>query len=842
MKRTYLGDGMLVNYLLLALRNLKKQRGYALVNIFGLAVGLGAALYILLYVKDELTFDRMHPSARNLYRLGFWSQAPNGDANAGGDSPAGWDNYIQANYEGIGSIASFIRRGMPTSIHYIPKDKIVLTEDIIWAEPSITDVLSFPIVKGAQTHPLKEINIMLTESTARDIFEDEDPIGKVLTVSNMFATNRQNVDLLVTAVMKDFPSNTHIDPKYIANIFTLKPFNEDLENRLSTSMGYDNNQFWTESFFVCSDEQKIETIVADLQKQANQIVTSQQNLELKVKPIVRKITDVHFDQEVRWSRQKSVDIKYIYVFVTIAFLILLVAGINYINLATAKSATRAREIGLRKTFGGIRTQLFLQFMMESFVLVVLSALLAIALIILLMPQFNALTAKTFSHFHVFNTEMLLIIGAVILIVNLLAGSYPALFVSGFQPAHVLKGKFAFRRGSNAFRQALTTIQFVVAVILLSGTFIVVNQMDLMRNSKLNESGSQMVSIRYGGFSGKTTDAQYQSYKTVVLQDPQIEDVTLANHLPLQDYFASINMRMQFPEISEEQHEWFQLNGDFYFPRTFNMRILAGRDFDPKNVADSTSVLLNESAVKALQLTPDEAIGKTIIRPALTTGFGPPDATKGPVSGLVIGVVEDFPYQSMHQEIKPLAISPKPKPHTQSRIIYVRLPSKNMAQKLADLEKKWKQIFPDFGFDYWFIDEEFGRMYENETRVAALTEKFSWLAILVGCVGLYGLASFMAEQRTKEIGIRKTMGASNGQILLLLLTVFGKLLLIASVIGVPVVYILSQNWLESFVYRTSLSFAVFAGAVGLIGLITMITVGYESLKASLANPVTALKHE
>ena len=833
---------MIANYTLLAARNLLKQRGYALVNILGLAVGLGSAICILLYVKDELTFDRMHPNARNLYRLGFWSQAPNGDAGAGGYSPAGWDNYIQANYEGIGSIASFIRRGMPTTIHYIPKDKIVLTEDIIWAEPSITDVLSIPIVRGAQTNPLKEVNtIILTERAARDIFEDEDPIGKVLTVSNMFATNRQKVDLLVTAIMKDFPSNTHIDPKYIANIFTLKPFNEGLENRLSTSMGYDNNQFWTESFFVCSDERKIETIVADLQKRANQIVTTQ-NLELKVKPIVRKITDVHFDQEVRWSREKSVDIKYIYVFVTIAFLILVVACINYINLATAKSATRAREIGLRKTFGGIRTQLFLQFMMESFVLVVLSALLAIALIILLMPQFNSITAKSFSYLHIFNTEMLLIIGAVILVVTMLAGSYPALFVSGFQPAAVLKGKFAFRRGSNAFRQALTTIQFVVAVILLSGTFIVVNQMDLMRNSKLNESGSQMVSIRYGGFSGTTTDAQYQSYKSLVLQDPQIEDVTLANHLPLQDYFASINMRMQFPEISEEQHEWFQLNGDFYFPRTFNMRILAGRDFDPRNVADSTSVLLNESAVKALQLTPDEAIGKTVIRPALTTSFGPPDTTKGPVSGLVIGVVEDFPYQSMHQEIKPLAISPKPKPHTQSRIIYVRLPSKNMAQKLADLEKKWKQIFPDYGFDYWFIDEEFGRMYENETRMAALTEKFSWLAILVGCVGLYGLASFMAEQRTKEIGIRKTMGASNGQILLLLLTVFGKLLLIASVIGVPVAYILSRNWLESFVYRTPLSPIVFGGALLVIVVITLITVGYETLKASTANPIKAIRHE
>src|SRR5688572_17063002 len=232
---------MIGNYFLLAFRNLLKQRGYALVNIFGLAVGLGAAMYILLYVRDELTFDRMHPNVENLYRIGISLQAPNGEVNTGGYSPAGWDNYIKSNYEGIDAITSFIERGMPTSIHYLPTDKIVLTEDIFWAEPSITEILSMPVVQGAKTTPLKEINsMMLTESAARNIFGDEDPVGKMLTVSNVFATNNQKVEMLVTAVIKDFPSNTHLDPKYIFNIFALKPFNENLEDRLNTSMGNSN--------------------------------------------------------------------------------------------------------------------------------------------------------------------------------------------------------------------------------------------------------------------------------------------------------------------------------------------------------------------------------------------------------------------------------------------------------------------------------------------------------------------------------------------------------------------------------------------------------------------------
>jgi putative ABC transport system permease protein len=251
-------------------------------------------------------------------------------------------------------------------------------------------------------------------------------------------------------------------------------------------------------------------------------------------------------------------------------------------------------------------------------------------------------------------------------------------------------------------------------------------------------------------------------------------------------------------------------------------------------------LLNQTAASALHLTPQEIVGKTIVRPDYVMGYSRRDTTKSPVTGLVIGVVEDFAYQSMRKKIEPLAVSPKP--HTVDRIIYVRLPGGKMQEKIASLGKAWKTSFPGFGFDYWFVDEVFGKMYDNETKVAALTKQFSWLAILITCVGLYGLASFMSQQRTKEIGIRKSMGASSSQILFLLLKVFGKLLIIACCIAIPFAYFVSSRWLESFVYRTSLSVLVFGGVVGLIAVITLITVGYESLKASLSNPIKALRHE
>lgn len=365
-------------------------------------------------------------------------------------------------------------------------------------------------------------------------------------------------------------------------------------------------------------------------------------------------------------------------------------------------------------------------------------------------------------------------------------------------------------------------------------------MDLLKNSKLNEAGNQIVSIRYGGFAGSTSNEKYLTFRNAVMEDPEIEKMTLANHLPRLDFFGPINMEMQFPEINEEKHQWFQLNGDYDFPKTFDLKIIAGRDFDHKNVADSSAILLNQSAVDALHITAQEVIGKTVMRPDFVMGYSRRDTTKVPVTGLVIGVVEDFPYRSMTKKIEPLAISPKP--HTDDRIIHVRLPAGKMSEKIQSLETAWKKVFPGYGFDYWFINEEFGRMYENETKVAGLTENFSWLAILITCVGLYGLASFMSQQRTKEIGIRKTMGASNFQILFLLLSVFGKLLLIACVIAIPISYFLSSQWLEGFVYRTELSVLVFGGAIGLIVLITLVTVGYESLKASLSNPVTALRHE
>lgn len=831
---------MFFNYLLLSFRNIFKQRGYTIINTAGLSIGLAAAIFILLYVRDELTFDTMHPYAENTYRMGYWVQSPNGEVQSWPYAPSGWDNYIKENYEGITHITSYTHTGMPTSIYYEPQDKIILTEDIIWAENSLNEVLLMPIIKGNSNNPLKEVNsFMISESAAKKLFGEEDPINKTVSVSHVWSTNGQKVEMMVTAVYQDFPSNSHLEPKYVANILALKPFNENLEDVLDTYMGDGPNGQWTQSIFVCTNEKVIPAIIADFTKRADEII-QRFNLDIKFKPLIRKITDVHFDKEINWSiTHRSADMQYIYLFISIAILILVVASVNYVNLSTAQAATRAKEIGLRKTFGGVRTQIFLQFMVESFLLVLISVIVALLLVALFIPQFNTLTQKTIGIGHLFEMDMMLILLGVIFFVTLLAGGYPSFFISGFQPASVLKGKFAFGKGSNRLRQVLTTLQFVVAVSLLVGTVVILRQMSLMRDSKLNEAGDQILSIRYGGFGPVADNMKYQTFKSQVLADPEIESVTLANHLPRLDYFGPLSMRFQFPEIKEEEMEWFQLNGDYDFPKTFDLKFIAGRDFDPANVADSANIILNESAVNSLGITPQEAIGKSVTRPA-SSYYGQPDSTAVPINGYVIGVVEDFPYRSMHNSIDPLGISSKP--HFDDRIIHVRLPAKNIGAKISSLEQVWKQQFPELGFDYWFLDDEFKRMYENEVKVAELTEKFSVLAILIACIGLYGLASFMSQQRTKEIGIRKAMGSSNIQIVIMLLKVFGILLLIACIIAVPLTYFLADRWLENFVYQTPLSPWVFLGSIGVISLITLITVGYETLKASMVNPINSLRHE
>jgi len=539
-----------------------------------------------------------------------------------------------------------------------------------------------------------------------------------------------------------------------------------------------------------------------------------------------KLADLHFDQKIQWEYGYQGDKRYLTIFSSVAILVLVIACINYMNLATARSARRAKEVGLRKSLGSRRREIAWQFFWESTLMTLGSLLLAILLVIVFLQPFNQLAHKTFTLASLLNPYMMSIVGAIVVFMAFISGSYPAIYLSAFKPVEVLKGQVVHGKAAELFRKGLVTIQYTVSLVLIISTFVVIRQMEHMQDTKLNKQGSQLLSIRYGGIAPQN---KFAAFKQEVLKDSEIEHVTMANHLPRLDYFGWIGARVKFPDLQNNELEWKQLNVDFDFPKTYNLEFIYGRDFDVNSISDSSSMILNEAAVKALGQPIEKVMGSSfnIVWDSARTFK-------------VIGVVKDFPYQSMHHAIEPLLLNPSI--HPIDRIAYVKLPAGKFQEKIRSVEKVWKEVFPNIGFDYWFVSDEFTRMYQSENRVSAIARAFAILAILITALGVFGLASYTAEQKTKEVGIRKVLGAAVRQVIGMFLWLFIKILIISSVIAIPVAWFLANNWLDNFVYRSTLSPLIFIFSLCGLLLITLITVSYETWKAARTNPVNSLRSE
>ena len=796
---------MFRNYLLIAVRNFKRQKLFSLLNIFGLSLGLASAILIFLYVSDELRYDTMQPYYKDTYRIGCTFINPDGQRFDNSVAPGFFMRYLKDNRSEIVYSTRIDNIGYPTSLNYKPTDKIVLTEKIVWAEPGFNKILYFDLLKGNREKMFRNYNSMvISETGARNLFGKEDPMGKVISLKHVFATRGKEVNVIVTGIYRDYPSNSHFKPDYIINMNALHTVYGDHYAEYLEGTHFSQNEEFFENYIVLRPGADIKPIHAVLNILADQMLKSRAG---NVPPVqnsraLRSNWLIFISIPKIYGRNSNThgDKVYLTIFSVIAIMIMVIACINYTNLATARSVKRAKEVGLRKSFGSMRFEIATQFFLESFLMTICALVMSVLLVFIFLHPFNQVAHKSFTMGSLLDPYMLTVIGIIVLFMTFIAGFYPALYLSAFQPVKVLKGQIVKGKGAEFFRKSLVTIQYTVSLGLIIYTLIVIQQMDQLKTTKLNEQGSQLMAIRFGGIAQQE---RFEFFKRSVLEDPQIEHVTMANHLPRLDYFGFIGRTFKFPALADKDMQWNQLSVEYDFPKTFNLEFIAGRDFQSGNLNDSNSLILNEAAIQALNKPTGDVMG-TMVKDTRDTNR----------LYRVIGVVKDFPFRSMHQPIEPLVLNP----HLDQidKITYIKLPAGKFQEKIADIEKKWKASFPGAGFDHWFVSDEFNRMYQVENTISSLAKIFAVLAILITILGVLSLASYTAEQRTKEIGIRKVLGAGDKQVVALFASIFIRIFIVASLIAMPVSWYFAYKWLQGFVYRVTISPMIFI--FSLIGIV------------------------
>ncbi len=818
---------MLQNYLKIAFRNLLKQKFYSSLNILGLALGIACCLLILLYIRDELNYDKYHEKSEQIYRFSTGYIQENGLEAKVPVIPAMWAPTLKSEFPEVRNYVRFYKYRSDILVQSKENEKSFYEGNFFWADSTVFDIFTFPVVEGNPETALVQPNsVVISQTMAEKYFGDESPIGHNLTY-----VNRGTVfELHVTGVMKDVPSNSHFHPEFIASLSTFKPG--------TWHWAYDLPTSWTNTFYYSyillqenADYQELQAkLPAFLEKHIGEEAR-------EFKPFLQPLTGIHLHSNLGGEFEANSSILYVYIFTSIAFLILFVACINYINLATARSFRRSKEVGLRKTLGSNKTQLVLQFYGESFLMTVMALLIAFPIVETILPFFNQLAGKTLElNYFDSGTSVLYFIGFLFL-VGIIAGSYPALYLSRFNPVDVLKGRpvvssrhrigvlWSSLKSHSFLRKMLVVFQFAITVFLIISTGVIAKQLDFFRQRRLGLDEGVIITIP---LRGNDVFGQYANYKSEILQNTNIASAAASSHIPFTDHKQG---SYKLPEIlGSEVHfesDYFVVDPDF--GKLFNLEIVNGRDFSVERdgISDNKSFILSERAVQALGITNEQAIGKHIDDPFWQA------------SGQIVGVVKDFHYRSMHSEIGPLVIKMDPR---FVRFLSVKISSEEFMRELNFLEEKWLTFFPDSPFYYTFLDDDLNHLYKAEEKMGELFNIFSAIAIVISCLGLFGLASFSAEQRTKEIGVRKVLGASVADVIILLTKDFTKLIIAAFLVAMPCAALFSKSWLQEFAYRTDLEAATFLFAGLFVLLIAWITVGYQSVRAALSNPVEALRYE
>ena len=803
---------MFSNYLKITFRNLLRYKGYSFINIAGLAVGLACCIVIVLFDQYELGYDRIYPNSDRIYRVSLRGRVNNAQLDMAVSS-APLAGALKQELPEVELATRLTTGGYPV-LRY--KDKVFSEEHFFRADSNFFQVFALPFVKGDPATALVPPQaVVISESMAKKYFGDEDPIGKRLNMD-------RRLDWEVTGVMKDIPEQSHFHCDFIAHL-------------ASNDNNWLSNNYYTYVLLkpgtnVAEFQQKLSVIVknhvgpqvqAALGISFDQLIQSGARYGYWVEPVTSIHLHSHLDHEI----EANGDVSYVYMFSAIAVAILLIACFNFMNLSTARSERRAKEVGIRKTLGSQRWQLIRQFSLESILMCGIAVLIAIGTVELLLPFFRDLAGKDIrlSLFDDVWTVPLLLLFTIV--VGVLAGSYPAFFLSSFQPLSALKQDSTRGSARSRLRSGLVVFQFVISIVLMIGTFIVYSQLEYIQNKKLGFDKDQIILVEKVDDIG----AQMQPFKSQVLSSAGIISASNSNSVPGRQ-FGDSAFKVE-GKGGEGVADLIILNCDYDFKKTFDLQMAEGRFFSTDHPSDSMAVVVNATAVTAMGI--GDPIGKHLL------GFtGQHGET---TSYTIIGVVKDFNFESLHRQVRPLVMMPF-RSGGFGRVLSVKVAGGTYQKTLEELKTAWHRFAGNQAFEYTFFDQNIARMYANEQRTGKIVTVFSALAIVIACLGLLGLAAFVAERRTKEIGIRKVMGASVGGIVQLMTREFIVLVVIAIAIAWPVAYWITERWLEDFAYRIGIDVWVFAGAGVLALAIAFLTVAYQAIKAALTNPVEALRYE
>jgi len=802
---------MFWNYVKITLRVFSRQKPYSFINLIGLAVGIACSFLILLWVTDELSYDRFHENADQIYRVSMSGMIGSNEFSVA-SAPAGLAAKLLSEYPGVSAATRLHREG---EIYIRYGDVQYAEKDFLYADPSVFEIFAIPFVAGNPQTALSQPNsVVLTESAAFKYFGALNPIGQTLI-------DEQQRNYQITGVVRDYPDNSHFDFDFLASLKTLpeseQPFTLD-------------NYAWTyirleEAYSPAELEARFSDLIRKelgplfeqyLGVSYDALVQSGSYLKFGLLPI----TDIHlhstFDAEIK----PVGNIQSVYIFASIALIILIISCINSMNLTTARTSKRAQEIGVRKIVGSSRALLIRQFLLESTLMGVLATLIGIILVELTLPYFNNLAGKNL-HLQL-NTATCISVLAIPMLISLMAGLYPALLFSSFRPLSILRGKGQGNRQTARFRNGLVTFQFTASIILLISTAFVYKQLHYVRSKDLGFKREQVIVLNNAEF----LRGHQEAFKTELLTNPNILSASYSQALP------GVGISGTFFRIPTEQgmqnHTLVYIVADPDFLETYGMQMAAGRFFSGSLASDSNAVILNQTTLATIGL-PD-ALGKQIYLPG----------DDGDVTLNVIGIVRDFHMQPFQEKIRPLAILPL----TEENISFVsiRVAPGRMGATLNYVENTWKKFVSGQPADFIFSDEVYNRQYRSEIQLSKIFSNFAGIAIFIACLGLFGLAAYAAEMRTKEIGIRKVLGATVGDISYILGRQFIQWVMVANLIAWPVAAYFMHSWLGSFAYRTAMSWWIFLVA-GLAALLpAIVTISFQSLKAAFSNPVDSLHYE